>query len=343
MEDLKLNDFQSLILDKLLQNKKSWFQRPKSFYIYGDTGSGKTTIIERFLMQSDGKKFLFMHFHDYLLDVTKLMTKGSLAKVAKEIAKDVDILCFDEFFIESIADAKVLYDVLRHLMKYKVSIVTTSNFAPEDLYKSGFNRHVVFPMFSNFICEKMEVIHIHDTLDYRTVEGKKPQQITFDTLSDFENKFHVFVNLQREAIQVDLNHTVQIAGRFENGAVVEYDDLFKKHSSIKCYRKLSRTFIHIHVMNMKTFTHENEDEAIRFRNFIDILYTRGMIFSCDGISSSAVFSDVMLENIKFKRCYSRLQEMQTSEYIFSEAKNFKRKLAVSSAKFFDELFATMLK
>ena len=343
---INFNSIQQEILQKLVTNKKRLFVRPKSFYIHGGTGCGKTTVMEGYLWELHNKnkeeRCIAMHFHDYLLDITKLLTKNSTGKIVKEISKNIDILCFDEFFIEAIADAKILHDILSALIKNGVSVVLTSNFAPRELYENGFNRHIVFPMFSNFLEEKMEVIHIKNTHDYRTSTLKQYAQIAFQTFQEFELVFNVKAIMEEEILPVDCNHTVKITGRFNSGAVLNYTDIFQTHTSIKDYRKLARTFKHVHISNMQHFTQENEDEAIRFRNFIDILYTRGMVVSFDGISTIKCFEEQMLENIKFKRCQSRLHEMQTSEYIFAETKHFKRQLTVNSACFFEKLFLQML-
>ncbi|MFT4967800.1 MAG: cell division protein ZapE [Candidatus Deianiraeaceae bacterium] len=342
----QLNEKQSIVLHQLLDNKKKIFRAPQSFYIHGNTGCGKTTIMEEYLWVLSQKKLhnqpISMHFHDYILDISKLLTKNSPQKVAKSIAKKTSILCFDEFFIDAIADAKILYDILLELVKLGMTIVLTSNFSPNNLYKEGFNREIIFPQFSDFLYEKMNVIDMASQIDYRTQGEKKKKEIAFNTLLSLENAFKIKVLSKNELIQVDKNHTVQIAGTFTNGVIVNYDDIFKKYTSIKDYRKLARTFTHIHISIMNKFNKENEDEAIRFRNFIDILYTRGMICSFDGVENVTFFSKDMLENITFTRCQSRVYEMQTVDYIYSQEKIFKRNLTIQSARSFEELFQDML-
>ncbi len=343
---INLDSKQQEIFQKLLSNKKKLLSKPKSFYIHGGTGCGKTTVMERYLWELHNthteEGCIAMHFHDYLLDITKLLTKNSTERIVKEISKNINILCFDEFFIEAIADAKILYDILSTLIKNGVSIVLTSNFAPQELYANGFNRYIMFPMFSNFLEEKMEVIYIQNAPDYRTSTPTQYAQIAFETFQEFVSTFNVTPIMTKETLEVDSNHTIQVSGRFADGIILTYKHIFKTHTSIKDYRKLARTFKHVHVSEMQHFTQENEDEAIRFRNFIDILYTRGMVFSFDGISTIECFEEKMLENIKFKRCQSRVHEMQTNEYIFSETKHFKRQLTVNSARFFEKLFTQML-
>lgn len=339
----QLNRTQTEILQQLLVNKRGFFRKAKSFYIHGKTGCGKTTILEKFVMESQSKKILFMHFHDYLLDITKLLHKNPLKNVAREIAKNVEFLCFDEFFVESIADAKILYDIFFELTKVGVSIVLTSNFPPEELYKDGFNRQIMFPLFSDFLNEKMEICHIKNSPDYRTTSDFTKFQICFSTVEEFQSHFKAPVSFQKEELHIDDNHTAQISGRFENGCFLDYNSFFKTHTSVKDFRKIARTFTHIHVENMQEFSHNNEDEAIRFRNFIDILYARGTIFSCSSACDIHFFSTKMLANIKFKRCESRLTEMETVQYIFAKNKEVKRKMTISSASFFEDISKKLAK
>ena len=339
----QLNAIQTEILQRLLANKRGFFTKAKSFYIHGKTGCGKTTILEKFVAESQSNRILFMHFHDYLLDITKILHKNPLSLVSREIARNVEFLCFDEFFVESIADAKILHDIFFELIKAGVSIVLTSNFAPDELYKDGFNRQIIFPKFSDFLNAKMEICHIKNSPDFRTTSDFTEFKICFSSVFDFENHFKASAILQSEALEIDDNHTAQISGRFENGCIVDYNSFFKTHTSVKDFRKIARTFTHVHIQNMQKFSQNNEDEAIRFRNFIDILYARGTIFSCSSVENIQFFGEEMLTNIKFKRCESRLTEMATGEYIFAKNKEIKRKMTISSASFFDGISKKLAK
>ncbi len=315
-----------------------FFKNKKSFYIYGGTGCGKTTVIEHFAMNFHNighkKPVLFMHFHDYLLDITRLATKMPIKNIAKKIAENFEVLCFDEFFIESIADAKILHDMLTLLVKMGVGVVVTSNFKPEDLYKHGFNRNLVFPMFASFINEEMFVIPIHKKQDFRIANNNTFKHTAFSDAEEFEKACGVTVIKKIENLEVDANHEIEIAGKFANGIVIDYK-FFKKHSSIKDYRHLARTSTHVHVENMQFFDAQNEDEAIRFRNFVDILYMRSTILTYCG-NTSSLFSQELLQNIKFQRCNSRLVQMATSEYWGSQHFSFKRKANIKAFEFFHE-------
>ena len=337
---LTLNQTQETIFNKLINNKHTFFKKLKSFYIHGKTGCGKTTIIEKFATENyQNKKILLMHFHDYLLDISKLLHKNPLKTVAKEISNNIDFICFDEFFIENIADGKILHDIFSELIKNGTSIILTSNFSPNELYKDGFNRHTIFPMFSNFLIEKMEVHHIQNTQDFRISNNKNKIPIIFNTNQNFEEAFNLKITQNHEKISVDNNHNINIIGRFPNGCIIDYHNIFQHFTSIKDFRKLARTFTHIHIQNFTNFDHTIEDEAIRFRNFIDILYTRGTILTIQTKQTinTTIFQNKMLENIKFKRCQSRIYEMETQDYIFAKNKEIKRKMTILASSFFEEI------
>lgn len=337
MEGQVLNEVQKTLLERInSETRRGFFKKVCCFYVYGKTGTGKTTVVNQFVWkQKHTRRIIAMHFHDYLLDITKLLVKNSPKKIAKKISKKIDVLCFDEFFVESIVDAKILYDVFSYLISYGVAIVLTTNFKPEELYKDGFNRSVMFPKFSDFLNEKMEVFEVLGK-DYRT-DGGVLVQTCFKNLKEFENGFNVSVIFESRHFKVDDNHFVEIEGKFNGGVVVCYSKLFKKHSSVKDYRFLARKFSHLHVLKMAEFSQLNEDEAIRFRNFVDVCFARGVILTFDGVSGIDLFRKDMLENIKFMRCQSRLFEMQKEEYIFLQEKKFKRELTGFAFEFFQNL------
>lgn len=279
---------------------------PKGFYIYGTTGSGKTTLMNAFFSALDVPK-MNIHFHDYFLDITKLLTKYSMQKLVEKLARKVKVLCFDEFFIESIADARLLKDLFEGLIKKGVIIVATSNFEPEKLYENGFNREVIFPDFSNFLRANLQVFNLSHLFDFRLQKNHK-QSIIKTEIPDF------FVP---QKLEIE-GHIISCK-TFQHEAIFEFNELFAKPRSVVLFIDICRKFDKIYIANFKPFSEKNEDEAIRFRNFIDVAYIRhNQIFLQTTIEESQIFEAKMLENIKIKRTYSRLREMSQDEFLSSE-------------------------
>ena len=294
---------------------KSFKASPKGFYIYGSTGSGKTTIMNAFFGALNVAK-INIHFHDYFIDISRLLTKYSMEKLIKKLSQTLKVLCFDEFFIESIADARLLKDLFEGLIKNGIIIVLTSNFEPEKLYEGGFNRELIFPEFSNFLRANLQVFNLSHTFDFRETFKKN-------------NQFHTIIT--PELPQNFIEETMECKGhkikskKLQNEVILEYEELFAKPRSVVQFIEICRHFDKIYIANFKPFTMEREDELIRFRNFIDVAYMRHNALYLQGnFSESDIFTKEMLENIKIKRTYSRLSEMSSLEFL-SEESLLKRK------------------
>ena len=143
----------------------------KGLYIWGGVGRGKTFLMDLFfdaLAIEDKKR---IHFHRMMHGVhERLQALGDiedpLDQVAAAIARDTRVLCFDEFFVSDIGDAMILGRLLEGLFERGVTLVATSNSAPEDLYKDGLQRARFLPAIE-LINRHTEVVHMDGEADYR--------------------------------------------------------------------------------------------------------------------------------------------------------------------------------
>ena len=60
----------------------------------------------------------------------------------------------------------ILHRLLESLFEHRVSIVTTSNFKPDDLYPNGLHRDRILPAIE-LLKEKLEVLSVDNGTDYR--------------------------------------------------------------------------------------------------------------------------------------------------------------------------------
>ncbi len=119
-------------------------------YMWGGVGRGKTWLMDLFFDSLPGKAKLRIHFHRFMARVhaalkTKQSTRDPLAEIAREWAAQYRVLCFDEFFVSDIADAMLLGGLLQALFEEGVTLVATSNVAPDDLYRDGLQRAKFLP------------------------------------------------------------------------------------------------------------------------------------------------------------------------------------------------------
>lgn len=146
----------------------------RGVYLCGPVGRGKTWLMDMFqrgLKVSSRRQ----HFHHFMQWVhRRLFTLSGIADplsaLAQELASEVRVLCFDELFVNDIADAMLLGRLFRAMFKAGVVMVATSNLAPEDLYADGFNRGRFVPAIAS-LQRHMQVVHVGGTQDHRRHPG----------------------------------------------------------------------------------------------------------------------------------------------------------------------------
>ena len=77
----------------------------KGLYIWGEVGRGKTFLMDLFYDELETPRKKRQHFHRFMHAVHDQLAnlrnkQDTLTIVADSIAKDVDIICFDEFFVK---------------------------------------------------------------------------------------------------------------------------------------------------------------------------------------------------------------------------------------------------
>ncbi|MBI3171671.1 MAG: cell division protein ZapE, partial [Hydrocarboniphaga effusa] len=143
----------------------------RGLYIWGGVGRGKTWLMDAFCESLPAESCLRTHFHRFMLDVHERRRKypderDPLKLVAAEYARQLRVLCFDEFFVSDIADAMILGRLFENLFALGVTLIATSNIPPERLYENGLQRANFLP-FIDVLKHHVAVLNVDGGVDYR--------------------------------------------------------------------------------------------------------------------------------------------------------------------------------
>jgi len=315
----------------LRQKRGFWlFQKPppaaKGLYIWGDVGRGKTLLMDLFFADVRLDKKRRAHFNRFMMDVharihTERQRAGDpIPVVARALAEEARLLCFDEFQVTDVADAMILGRLFDRLFAEGVIIVATSNTPPGRLYEGGLNRQLFLP-FIEEIKQRLDVVELNGPTGYRLqrLSGVKVYLTPLNWEADAamneawlrltDTKYGRAVNLTVLGRKLFVPLAARGVARFT------FDDLCVKPLAAPDYLAIAAEFHTILVDHIPVLTPDMRNEARRFVVLIDTLYDEGVKLIC---SAAAPPEELYPEGDgaeAFRRTASRLAEMQSEDYL----------------------------
>ncbi|ENR6207409.1 MULTISPECIES: cell division protein ZapE [Serratia] len=301
-------------------------QRPvQGLYMWGGVGRGKTWLMDMFFHSLPGDRKMRLHFHRFMLRVHEELTElqgreNPLEIVADGFKAETDVLCFDEFFVSDITDAMLLATLLQALFARGITLVATSNIPPDDLYRNGLQRARFLPAI-DLINEYCDVMNVDAGIDYR-LRTLTQAHLYLTPLSDQtrETLDRMFVKLAGKAGEnapvLQINHRPLQAIRSVDGVLaVDFHTLCEEARSQLDYIALSRLYHSVILYNVRVMGPLKENTARRFLALVDEFYERHIKLVIGAEASMfEIYQGVQLK-FEFQRCLSRLQEMQSEEYL----------------------------
>ncbi len=297
----------------------------RGLYLWGDVGRGKSMLMDLFhdALEIDAKRRVHFHafmqeVHARLHEVRKTGVDDAIAPVADEIASGLRLLCFDEMQIGDIADAMIVGRLFEQLFARAVTVVTTSNRPPGDLYKNGLNRALFLP-FIALLERNLEVHHLHGPKDYR--QDRLAGSETWFTPADarartaLDAAWQTLAGGPGKALRLAVQGRELVLPAFRNGVGrASFWELCGRALGPADYLALAAALRVLILDGIPCLSRSNFNEAKRFVTLVDALYEARVRLVA---SAADVPEQLYLEGegvFEFARTASRLREMQSADW-----------------------------
>src|SRR5471030_1575271 len=307
---------------------------PHGLYIWGPVGRGKSMLMDLFFADAPVEKKRRVHFHEFMLEVherlhtrrEELAAKGAppeadtIVPIAKAIASETRLLCFDEFQVTNIADAMILGRLFETLFDEGLTVIATSNRAPDDLYKDGLQRDRFLP-FIELMKQRLEILELGGAQDYRMGRLRDPDlyltPLGAGASQKLDEAFRALTNGADGDPRVlrTQGRDVEVPRAAPGVAMAEFVDWCGKPMGAADFLCIADHFHTVILAEIPRMGPDNRDQAVRFITLIDSFYERKVKFIC---SAAASPDKLYVEGdgaFEFQRTVSRLMEMQSPEYL----------------------------
>ena len=341
----KYRQYRQGTVNRLVTNFGGGKKPPRGLYVWGGVGRGKSLMMDAFFNVSTLKRKRRVHFHEFMREIHAQMNAHSgeedpLDAISSNIAKQLRLLCFDEFHVSDIADAMILGRLLEMLINKGVVLVMTSNYQPDELYPSGLQRTRFLPAIEIMKAE-LEVVEIAGARDHRRrilesiavyhtpLSDYAEQSLAraFDAMSKASHSAHGKIKIG--------SREIAFIRRAKGVVWFHFDELCVKARSQVDYLEIASAYHTVLVSGIPQLHAKNRADVVRrFTWMVDVFYDQRVKLICsaeaepEGLvvddrvesrtaaaASGKVGGDAtLLVSAEFARTASRLKEMQSKDY-----------------------------
>jgi cell division protein ZapE len=320
----------SAALDRYRVRRRLWFfpEPPRGLYLWGDVGRGKSMLMDLFFDSLPSKRKRRVHFNAFMVDAharihAERQTGRSgdpIPAVARALASETNVLCFDEFQVTDVADAMILGRLFEQLFARGVVVVATSNVEPARLYESGLNRQLFLP-FIDLLLSKLNVLALDGPIDYRLhrMGGLKvylsPPNEEVSVAMDRAWRKLTDATSAAPMVLTVLGRSLRVPQAARGVARFSFADLCLEPLAAADYLAIAQTFHTVMIDCIPAMEPAQRDEARRFVMLIDTLYDEGVKLVCSAETEPQGLYPEGDGADAFRRATSRLMEMQSEEYL----------------------------
>ncbi|MGZ8295705.1 MAG: cell division protein ZapE [Allosphingosinicella sp.] len=307
--------------------------RTRGAYLWGGVGRGKSMLMDLAFEAIPAEPKRRVHFHEFMLEVHDRLRSerekeegDPIPPVAEAIAAEARLLAFDEMVINNAADAMILSRLFARLLENGLTVVTTSNRPPGDLYPGGLNRELFLP-FIGLVERELDVVPLNGPTDYRlerlggfptwyVPNGREATQALSDAffrLTDFSVEDRAKV--PSEDIPVKGGRTLHVPKSLKGVAVFSFRRLCGEARGAADYLAVARRYHTIILVGIPVMGPDRRNEAARFVTLIDALYEHKVKLLAAADAAPDGLYPAGDGAFEFQRTASRLIEMQSRDYL----------------------------
>lgn len=297
-------------------------------YLWGTVGRGKTFLMDLFVSSLPHGIALRRHFHRFMGEVHGSLRdlghrQNPLPEVAAQLAQRCRVLCLDEFLVNDIGDAMILAGLLDALFERGVTLITTSNTAPANLYRDGLQRARFLPAIA-LIERHCRVVEMASSHDWRLrALTQAPVYLTPPGPEAHRALDRIFRHQARGTIEHDVVLPINGRGiachkRADDILWFDFAALCEGPRAVADYIALAMAGPTIIIANVPQFTVYSEDAAKRFVQLVDEFYDRHVKLVLSAAAPITELYDGERLRAEFGRTESRLIEMQSEDYLALE-------------------------
>ncbi|MEQ1495474.1 MAG: cell division protein ZapE [Novosphingobium sp.] len=307
---------------------------PRGLYLWGGVGRGKSMLMDLFHNCLAIPEKRRAHFHAFMLEVHERLREARKSEsgdpilpVAAAIADGIRVLAFDEMVVNNSADAMIMSRLFTALIEqHDLTIVTTSNRAPGELYKDGLNREHFLP-FIALIGRELDTLALNGPHDYRLerlaglatwhspLGETATEQVreAFFRLTDYppEDSEHV----PSASLDLGGGRILHVPKSLKGVAVFSFKRLCAEARGAPDYLAVAQTYHTVILVGIPKMGPDSRNEAARFVTLIDALYEHKVKLFVTAATAPELLYEAGDGAFEFDRTVSRLNEMQSADYL----------------------------
>lgn len=254
-----------------LERGSLWKSSPRSLYIHGEAGRGKSWLADAFYTELPMAQKTRVHFHGFFDELHRSIhghrsERDAVERAIDDITHNSRLLFFDELHVHDSGDARLLTRLLDHVFRRGLTVLATSNYAPDDLLPNPIWHHTFEPGIA-LISAHMDVWNLTGPVDYRTTHEDHRRGFAAGTWSMAPTHS---ITLDHQTIAVSGRaFTVTSAGDGE--LIATFDQLCVATTSTVEYLHWARAYPRWTITDIPPFGAVDAEAQQRFINLVDVM------------------------------------------------------------------------